>query len=191
MRPQFGRPLRFNVMSTITLIAAMDLNRLIGDGDDLPWKLPADMVHFRKNTTGKPIIMGRNTFESIGRPLPKRRNLILSRRLDYQPSGTEVFHHLGAALDGAGAVPEIMVIGGSHVYGTALEHAQRMLLTVIHATFEGDVFFPEFSTNDWSIVHREDHEPDDKNAWAYSFLDLRRTSTGMPIPKNFPRGLLT
>ena len=173
----------------LTLIAAMDQNRLIGHGDELPWKLPADLRHFRRHTTGKPILMGRKTYESIGRPLPKRRNLILTRRVGWQAEGTEVFHSLEDACDAVRSENELMVIGGAHVYGAMLPKSDRMLLTIIHARFSGDVFFPQFEPADWLIADREDHQPDETNQYAYSFLELRRTGTGLPLPTNFPLGL--
>ena len=177
-------------MSTeVTLIAAMGLNRVIGLGDELPWTLPADLRHFRRKTIGKPILMGRRTFESIGKPLPKRRNIVLSRQSDYHPSGVDSFQSLDDALNVLADEPELMVIGGSYVYEHALPRAHRMLLTVIHESFEGDVLFPLFPTADWFITSREDYHPDEKNRWAYSFLELKRIPPGVPLPPNFPLGL--
>ena len=189
MRRQFERRLPYKMRPSSTIIAAMDLNRLIGDGDELPWKLPADLRHFRRHTVGKSILMGRKTYESIGKPLPKRRNIVLSRRIDYRPVGVDVFHRFEDVLNDLSDEDELMIIGGSHVYRDALLYADRMLLTVIHGQFSGDVFFPAFKGEDWSIVDRQDHDAADGASWPYSFLDLRRTASGTPLPIGFPQGL--
>ena len=171
----------------LTLIAAMSENRVIGRSGQLPWHLPADLKHFKRATLDKPILMGRLTYDSIGRPLPRRRNLVLTRRTDFSPPGVEVFSSLEAVLESLTMAPELMVIGGGQVYGQCMPVCQRMLLTVVHCHVEGDAFFPAFDTSEWSQVDRIDHDADDHNKWAYSFIELRRGSSGKPVPGAFPR----
>ena len=158
----------------------MAANRVIGIENRLPWKLPADMQWFRKNTMGKPIIMGRLTFESFGaKALPGRRNIIISRDTDYRASENsddiEVYHSIEAALDAVKGVEEVMIIGGMSLYKQALPLADRLYMTLVHAELEGDAWFPEFDTTQWSQIERLDHEADDKNSYPYSFVVLNRT----------------
>ena len=160
----------------ISIIAGMDKNRLIGQGNRLPWRLPADMKHFRRYTLGKPVLMGRKTFESIGKPLPKRTNIILTRDLDYQADGCIVRHSIEEALKTASGCEEIMIIGGASIYELFLPCADRLYLTYIHDCFEGDVYFPVFDMADWQEVKRVDCQPDEKNPHPYSFLFLHRRS---------------
>ena len=164
----------------ISLIWAMADNRVIGIENRLPWKLPADMQWFRKNTMGKPIIMGRLTFESFGaKPLPGRRNIIISRDTDYsagENSGEiEVYNSIEAALDAVKGVEEVMIIGGMSLYTQALPMADRLYMTLIHAELEGDAWFPEFDAGQWSQAERLNHAADDKNNYPYSFVVLNRT----------------
>ena len=151
-------------------------NRAIGCNNQLPWRLPADLRHFRALTIGKPVIMGRKTFESLGRPLPDRHNIVLTENLDCPAAGCTLAHSIAEALAAAGSAPEIMVIGGAVVYARFLPLADRMYLTRVHGCFEGDAVFPEFSISDWRECERSDYPPDDKNPFAYSFLTLRRHS---------------
>jgi dihydrofolate reductase len=157
----------------ISLIWAQDENGLIGKAGRLPWRLPADMAWFRRQTMGKPILMGRKTFESIGKPLPGRRNLVLSRQ-DMAIEGCTVVHGLDDARTAAFDAEEIMVIGGAEIYALALPEAERMYVTRIHHGFEGDVYFPPFEKGQWEEVLREDHGPDEKNPYAYSFIIFER-----------------
>lgn len=155
-------------------------NRVIGIENRLPWKLPADMQWFRKNTMGKPIIMGRLTFESFGaKALPGRRNIIISRDTDYRAGENsddiEVYNSIEAALDAVKGVEEVMIIGGMSLYKQALPMADRLYMTLIHAELEGDAWFPEFDTTQWSQTERLNHETDDKNNYPYSFVVLNRT----------------
>lgn len=159
----------------ISLIWAQDENGLIGNDNRLPWQLPADMAWFKKQTMGKPVLMGRKTFESIGKPLPGRMNLILSRQSDLHIEGCTVVRSLGEAKAAAEEADEIMVIGGAEIYAMMLPYASRMYQTAIHAEFSGNTFFPGFDENDWQETGREDHEPDEKNPYAYSFITLERT----------------
>ena len=160
----------------ISIIAGMDKNRLIGQGDRLPWRLPADMKHFRRYTLGKPVLMGRKTFESIGKPLPKRTNIILTHDRDYQATGCVVTHSIEEALGTASACEEIMIIGGASIYKLFLRSADRLYLTCIHDCFEGDVYFPAFDLADWQEVKRVNCQPDEKNPHPYSFIFLHRRS---------------
>ena len=164
----------------VSLIWAMADNRVIGIDNRLPWKLPADMQWFRKNTLGKPIIMGRLTFESFGaKALPERRNIIISRDTGYSAGESsddiEVYYSLEAALDAAKGVEEVMIIGGMSLYKQALPLADRLYMTLIHADLEGDAWFPEFDTRQWHEEKRLDHEADEKNIHPYSFVVLDRS----------------
>lgn len=166
----------------ISLIAAMGNNRVIGINNTLPWRLPADLKHFKKITMGKPILMGRKTYESIGKPLPGRTNIIVTNDRDYQAPGCVVTHTvdeaLAAAQGRAGTTAtngeEIMVIGGASFYEQLLPRAQRLYLTLIHEDFAGDAWFPAFNHAEWSEVEHTDCEPDEANPYHYSFVVLER-----------------
>lgn len=159
----------------LSLIWAMAEDRVIGIDNRLPWKLPADMKWFRRHTLGKPIVMGRKTFESFGgRTLPERTNIILTSDTDYRADGALVAHSLDEALQAAGEVEELMVIGGMSFYEQTLPRADRLYMTLIHARFEGDAWFPDFDMSQWRELSREDHEADDKNPYPYSFVILER-----------------
>ena len=159
----------------ISLIAAMTDDRVIGINNSLPWKLPNDMKWFRRHTLGKPILMGRKTFESFGgRPLPERTNIIVTRDRDYQAGGAVVTHSIDEALRAAGDVEEIMVIGGASFYEQMLPRARRMYLTRVHADVKGDAWFPAFDESQWREVEHIDCEADERNAHAHSFLVLER-----------------
>ena len=160
----------------ISIIAGMDKNRLIGQDNRLPWKLPADMKHFRRMTLGKPVLMGRKTFESIGKPLPKRTNIILTHDRDYRAKGCTVTHSIEEALDMVKDREEIMIIGGASLYTLFLPCAARLYLTRIHDCFEGNVYFPAFDLIDWQEVKRIDCQPDEQNPYSYSFLFLHKRS---------------
>jgi dihydrofolate reductase len=160
----------------IAAIAAMDRNRLIGDGDRLPWRLPADLRRFRALTMGKPIVMGRRTHESIGKPLPGRRNIVLSRNAGYRAPGCEVVADLEQALNLCAGAEELMIIGGAQLYSTALARTERMYLTLLHASFDGDTWFPEYDPREWREIQREDHARDAESPCAYSFVDLERVA---------------
>lgn len=158
----------------LSLVAAMDRDRLIGRGGGLPWHLPADLAHFKRVTMGKPVIMGRHTYESIGRPLPGRRNIVVTRRADYAAEGCTVVTRLLAALDAAGDAPEAMIIGGASLYAEVLPLAGRMYLSLIDATFEGDTWFPVYDPSEWEEVASEQRVPDEKNPYAMRFVTLDR-----------------
>lgn len=159
----------------ISMIAAMDKNRLIGNGPDIPWQMPVDRRHFRDMTLGKPVVMGRKTFETLKRPLGKRHNIILTRNTGYEaPTSCSVAHSVADVLEMCRKSEELMVCGGAPIYEVFLPHAHRLYLTQIHATFEGDVYFPEFDTAAWEEVKRIEGEPDEKNPYPYSFVFLER-----------------
>jgi len=156
---------------TISLVAAMANNRVIGKDNQMPWHLPADLAHFKKVTLGKPIIMGRKTYESIGRPLPGRRNLVISRQANLQLEGAEVFQSLSDAINAVNDVDEVMIIGGGNIYAQALPMADKLYLTFIDLDVEGDTRFPDFSALNLEEINREKHGPDEKNPYHYEFVD--------------------
>ncbi len=159
----------------ISLIWAMDENRLIGVENRLPWKLPADMKWFRRHTLGKPIIMGRKTFDSFGgRPLPERQNIVVTRDRDYQADGALVVYSIDEALLAAGDAGEVMIIGGASFYQQMLPRAERLYVTQVHGAFEGDAWFPEYDHDEWREVTREEHPVDEKNDHACTFLCFER-----------------
>ena len=154
----------------VSLIAAMAENRVIGVNNTLPWRLPADLKHFRGLTTGHHVIMGRRNYESIGKPLPDRTNVVVTHNRDYRAPGCIVAHSLEEALGRAQADPEIFIIGGAEIYRQAFARAGRLYLTLVHATVVGDTYFPEFASDRWNEISRERHEADAKNPYPYSFL---------------------
>ena len=156
----------------ISIIAAMASNRVIGKGGNMPWHLPAELRHFKQLTMGKPIVMGRKTFESIGRVLPGRRNIVITRDRSWQFDGVNVVHSIDAALKVAGDTEELMIIGGAKLYQQMLGCAQRLYLTLIDATIEGDTHFPEINWNAWQEIENKRHPADEKNAYAMIFLVL-------------------
>jgi dihydrofolate reductase len=164
----------------IALIAAMATNRVIGRNNNLPWHLPNDLKYFKQATMGKPIMMGRKTFESIGRPLPGRTNIVITRDQAYSAEGIRVVHSIEEALvlaesiallDGA---EELMVIGGEQLYQAVLPRAQRLYLTHVHAEVEGDAWFPVIDFDQWQELGREDFSADGPNPYDYSFVVYSR-----------------
>ncbi len=156
----------------ISLIAAMANNRVIGKDNQMPWHLPADLAHFKAVTLGKPIVMGRKTYESIGRPLPGRKNIILSSNPDYKVEGCECVGSIEEALALAEDVEEIMIIGGGYLYSQTLPQADKLYLTFIDLDVEGDTQFPEFEHLQLTDVKREKHHKDEKNPYDYEFVDF-------------------
>jgi len=157
------------------MIAAMTEDRVIGIKNTLPWKLPNDMKWFRQNTMGKPIVMGRKTFESFGaKALPGRTNIIITRDESYLAADSIVVHSVDEALKAAGDVEEIMIIGGASFYEQMLPKADRLYLTFVQAELDGDAWFPEINNNDWNKVERINHKKDEKNRYAHSFMILER-----------------
>lgn len=162
----------------LALVVAIARNRVIGRDGTLPWHLPADLKHFRALTLGKPIVMGRRTHESIGRPLPGRRNVVLTAREGYRAEGCEVYASLEAALRALVDVEEVMIVGGARLYAEALPHAQRLYLTDVLADIEGDVRFPAFDADEWTEVASEPHAADVTHAYDYCFRTLVRIPRG-------------
>lgn len=159
----------------ISMIAAMTEDRVIGIKNTLPWKLPNDMKWFRQNTMGKPIVMGRKTFESFGaKALPGRTNIIITRDENYQAKDSVVVHSIDEALKAAGDVDEVMIIGGASFYEQMLPQTDRLYLTFVHAELKGDAWFPEINNKDWNKVEKINHKKDEKNQYAHSFIILDR-----------------
>ena len=157
----------------IAIISATSENNVIGKDNDLPWYLPADLAHFKNLTSGKHIVMGRKTYESVGRPLPNRTNIVVSRNPDFIATGCETASSLSDAIKKTGG-KDLFVCGGSEIYKQALEVADIMYLTRIHAVVEGDTYFPDFDDGLWTIVERKDFLPDEKNKYSYSFITYKR-----------------
>jgi dihydrofolate reductase len=157
----------------LTLVVAVADNGVIGRDGDLPWRLPEDLKHFRRLTLGNTVLMGRKTFESLGKPLEGRANWVLSRDPAYAPAGATVFRDLAAAL---AAPPQgrLIVIGGAELYRQTLPQARRLELTRVHANVAGDTHFPRYDPAQWREVAREDRPADERHAHAYSFLSLER-----------------
>lgn len=168
----------------ITLAVAVADNGVIGRDGALPWRLPEDLRRFKAATLGKPVLMGRKTFESIGRALPGRLNIVLTRQPGWQPSDPAacVAPDLDAALALAGDAAEVTVIGGSEIYALALPRASRVLLTEVHAAPEGDAYLPPFNRTDWREVSRERFAADERHAHDMSFVVLDRAVGGSILP---------
>lgn len=158
----------------IALIAAMAHHRVLGKDNKMPWHLPADLAYFKKVTFGKPIVMGRKTFDSLGRPLPGRRNIVITRQKNLSIPGVECLNSLEQALDLLKNEAEIMIIGGATIFEQALPIADELYLTYIDLDCEGDTFFPEFNEQDFIIASQEAHKRDEKNKFDYQFLHLTR-----------------
>jgi dihydrofolate reductase len=156
----------------ITIIAAMAKNNALGKNNDLIWHLPADLQRFKKRTSGHHILMGRNTFESIGKPLPNRTSVIITRNKSYQQEGCKVVHSIEEAIQFSKKEPEVYIIGGAQVYKETMEKdlADRLEMTLVHQAFEADVFFPEIDLKIWKELSREEVKADEKNKYDYSFV---------------------
>ncbi len=160
---------------TISLIAALTENRVIGKNNDLPWHLPDDMKYFMQTTKGHPVIMGRKNYDSIPekfRPLPSRTNIVVTRQRDFVADGCIVVHSLEEALDEATNIvtDEIFIIGGAEIYRQGMPKADKLYLTEILATLDGDTYFPEFDTRSWKEVSRLHHPKDDRHRYAFDFV---------------------
>ena len=153
----------------LALIVAVAQNGTIGKDGDLPWHLPADLKHFKRLTTGHTMLMGRKTWQSIGRPLPKRRSIVLTRDRDFEAPGADVVHDLDAALALTSPGEKIFVIGGSSLYAATLPLAGILELTRVHADVDGDVSFPDLDWSDWRLDWSEDHPADERHAHAFTF----------------------
>ena len=160
----------------VTIIAAIAENNALGKDNDLIWHLPADLKRFKKVTSGHYILMGRNTFESIGKPLPNRTSVIITRNTNYFKDGCLIANSLEDALELAAEEEEVFIIGGAQIYKYAIENnlADKLDITIVNEVFEADVFFPEIDTKFWKEVAREDFKADEKNKYDYSFVSYVR-----------------
>ena len=163
----------------LSIIVAMANNNIIGKDNQLIWHLPADLRHFKNLTTGHTIVMGRKTYESIGRPLPNRKNIVITQNTDYQAEGCKILHNKGTiSLDLLKDLDltkqEIFIIGGAEIYRQFLPFVDKIYLTEVKGTFEGDTFFPEIDQKQWKETSRISHQIDEKNAFAYDFAELER-----------------
>lgn len=159
-------------MTHLTIVVATDAQRGIGIDNTLPWRLPEDLAHFKRTTMGHPIIMGRKTFDSIGRPLPNRRNIVITRNPGWQHAGVEAVASLDDALRLTADVPAC-VIGGGQIYAAALPRADRLIVTKIDKTFDCDAFFPQIDPTQWQEVARETHHSAE-NGFDYAFVTYQR-----------------
>jgi dihydrofolate reductase len=160
----------------ISIIVAMAENHVIGRNNELPWRLPADLQHFKALTVGKPIVMGRKTWESLPGLLPERLHIVLTGDSDYVAEHCLVVHSLQEAMEAVGDASEVMIIGGSKLYQQFLPLAHRIYLTLVHAEVEGDSLFPDYDESRWKEVARESHPSDENNPYPYTFLTLRRSA---------------
>jgi dihydrofolate reductase len=158
----------------LVILAAVADNRVIGRDGELPWHLPDDLRRFKSLTMGRPMLMGRRTFDSIGRALPGRRSLVLTHRPADLPAGVEAVDALPAALRACAGEPELCVIGGAGLFSEALPLASRLELTLVHATVDGDVLFPEYDERQWRESARSEHPADARHRWPMSFVTLER-----------------
>jgi dihydrofolate reductase len=157
----------------VSIVVATAQNNVIGNDNDLIWHLPADLKHFKSVTSGSSILMGRKTYESIGRPLPKRENIIITRQADLTIEGCVVANSLQEAIDKAKS-EEVFIIGGGEIYKQAIEIADKIYLTKIHQDFEGDTVFPEIDSSTWKEVSSVPGQLDEKNKLAHTFIELVR-----------------
>lgn len=160
------------MLPRLTLVVAYSDNRAIGRDNALPWKLPGDLAHFKRTTLGSPIIMGRKTWESLGRPLPGRINVVVSRNAQYAAQGAVVVPTLADAVRVCGDVADAYVIGGAQIYAQAIPLAQRLIATEVHAQVDGDAFFPELPAGQWQEVSREPQPAE--NGYTYDFVVYER-----------------
>ncbi|WP_295121444.1 dihydrofolate reductase [uncultured Chitinophaga sp.] len=156
---------------TVSIIVAASENNVIGINNQLPWNLPNDLKYFKNTTWGMPIIMGRKTFDSVGKPLKGRQNIVITRQQDYAPEGVDVVSSISAAVDKAKTydVNEIFITGGTEIFIQSFPLVNRIYITRVHAQVEGDAFFPEINAGEWTKVKADRHEADEKHAYAYTF----------------------
>ena len=164
-------------MPKLTIIVAVADNGVIGSGNQLPWRLPDDLKRFKALSLGKPIVMGRKTYDSIGRPLPGRMNIIVSRRGDLHIDGCTIVSSVTEAIAAAGDVEEIVIVGGADIYRQLLPRVQTIHLTRVHANVAGDVYFPELAPGEWRERSSEYHPADERHAHAFTFSELQRVNT--------------
>lgn len=172
--PPIRPPIRPPITPRITLIAAIGRHRELGLDNQLLWRLPADLAHFKARTLGRPIVMGRKTHESIGRPLPGRLNIVISRDPDYRADGCAVANSVDQALELASGAEEVMIIGGAAIYALFLPNADSIELTEVDGEFKADAFFPAWNADDWHETANEAHAADERNPLAYRFVTLQR-----------------
>jgi len=158
----------------VTMVVAIGENNAIGKNNELLWYLPKDLRHFKTITSGHTVIMGRKTYESVGKPLPKRRNIIITRNTELTVDGAEVVHTIEDALELCKSDEEVFIIGGAEIYKMAMKHTDKIFLTVVHESFEADAFFPEIDRNLWVETAAEKHLPDEKNNLSFTFSTLER-----------------
>ena len=158
---------------TVSIVVAIAENYAIGKNNQLLWYMPADLRHFKQITTGHTVIMGRKTYDSVGKPLPNRRNIIVTRQ-DIQIEGCEVVKSVDEALELCAGEEEVFIVGGAEIYKLAMNKTDRIYLTIIHHSFDADTLFPEIDYMEWKETSREDHQPDEKNKFPYSFITLER-----------------
>ncbi|MGB7905169.1 MAG: dihydrofolate reductase [Steroidobacteraceae bacterium] len=169
-------------MPLVSIIVATDERGAIGRGGGLPWRLPDDLKRFKALTMGKPIVMGRKTWDSIGKPLPGRHNIVITRQAAFAVPGVTVVASLDDALRVVGDVPEVCIIGGAEIYRLALPRAGLIHLTRVHAVVDADTYFPELAAGEWDEVPAAQHAADGKHAYAYSCVELRRRRPGDESP---------
>ena len=157
----------------ITAVVAIASNYAIGKNNQLLWHLPKDLKHFKEITAGGTVIMGRKTFDSVGKPLPKRRNIVITRQ-DIAIEGCEVVKSIDEAIALCKTENEVFIVGGAEIYRQAMHLTNRIYLTIVHQSFDADTFFPEIDYKDWKETQREDHEADEKHQFSYSFITLER-----------------
>jgi dihydrofolate reductase len=157
-----------------SLVVAMARNRVIGRDNQLPWRLPADLAYFKRVTMGHPVVMGRRTYESIGKPLPGRLNIVVSRNPEFRAPGCTVVPSLDEAWRAAGDADEVSVIGGTSIFAEALPYADRIHLTEVDADVPGDTWFPEFDRREWAEREVERHAPDERHAYPFRIVVLDR-----------------
>lgn len=158
----------------VSIIAAMGRNRVIGRDNSLVWHLPADLKHFKETTMSKPVIMGRKTFESMGKALPGRTNVVITRKSDFKAPGCLVANSLEQALEMVSKEPEVFIAGGGEIYRQAIPLTDRMYITIIDHDFDGDTFFPAFFAPEWTIVEEKIHPADEKNNYPMIFRTYDR-----------------
>ena len=160
----------------LSMVVAASANNVIGKNNQLLWSLPNDMKFFKNTTWGMPVIMGRKTFESLGKPLAGRTNIIITRQQNWQPDGGIVVHDIKEAMEAAAKTDakEAFIIGGGEIYRQTLPLIQRIYLTRVHTTLDGDTYFPEFSEKDWQLLSQLDFNSDEKHAYGYSFQVWQR-----------------
>ena len=157
----------------VSIVVAIAQNNAIGKDNKLLWHLPKDLKHFKDITSGHTIIMGRKTYESVGKPLPNRRNIIITRK-NISIDGCEVVNSIDQALKLSASEDEIFIVGGAEIYNQALSLTDRIYLTIVHHEFDGDTYFPDIKDDIWKETERQDHEPDEKHLFPYSFITLDR-----------------